>query len=435
MAVGVLGILASLLEGSVYSYAYPFVNGLSFGGPIFILFSILFLKKKGYRISDWFLSAFVLLILGVLTFLVGNMGFVTPNFLTINGLKLGSLGEVICLSFTMVQKYRELQKEKEQERQNSLERLQELNRLKDEYNKELEETVEARTEELNAEREKLRGTNQEIMSSIRYAQRIQNAILPPDPAIRPFFEDHFVFFRPRDIVSGDIYWFASVTTTGEGESGGVSREITRDTIPERADLTVFSVMDCTGHGVPGAFLSILGHNILNRTLKEPTVNSPGEALEFVDNAVRSTFFNAYGKEEKIEDGMDMGMCAIDHERLRLYFAGANHPCYIVRDGELHELKGDKNGIGGSERDEVGEFTTHEFTLEKGDCIYLFSDGYPDQFGGSKRKKFKYKAFKELLCEVHDLRMEEQERVLAERFDAWKGDLEQVDDVLVIGVKV
>lgn len=435
IGVGVIGLFVSFTNGRLYSLSYPFVNMLSFGGPLFILGSILYLRTKGYRVSPWFLVAFILLIVGVISFLLGNTGVVTPNFFTINGLKLGSMGEVIFLSFTMVEKYRELQREKEEERQNSLERLMELNRLKDEYNKELEEKVETRTEELRKEREKLEETNQEIMSSIRYAQRIQEAILPPDRAIEPFFNDHLIVFRPRDLVSGDIYWFASVTTTTGNEGSSISREITKDMIPERSELTVFSVMDCTGHGVPGAFLSILGHDTLNRTLKEPTVNSPGEALQFVDRAVRSTFSNAYGPDEKIEDGMDMGMCAIDHEGGHLYFAGANHPCYIVREGEVHELKGDKKGVGGSDQQEEKRFSTHTFPLQEGDAIYLFSDGYPDQFGGAKGKKFKYKAFKKMLSEIHDQDMDEQKRILEERFDRWKGDLDQVDDVLVVGVRV
>ncbi|MFB6257919.1 MAG: 7TM diverse intracellular signaling domain-containing protein [Flavobacteriales bacterium] len=436
MVIGGLGLLGSLFQGATYSYGYPFVNGLSFGGTLFILVSIFFLKKRGYDVSNWFLLAFILLISGVITFLVGNMGLVPPNVVTINGLKMGSLCEVICLSFTMVEKYRELQKEKEKERKNSLERLQELNRVKDEYNKELEATVEERTKELQEEREKLRDTNQEIMSSIRYGEHIQKAILPPHEAIQPFFRDHFILYRPRDIVSGDIYWFASVTTTkGEEEGSSVSREISKDLIPDRAELTVFSAMDCTGHGVPGAFLSILGHDALNRTLKEPAVNSPGEALTFVDRAVRNTFDSASGSSEKVDDGMDMGMVALDHEHMRLQFAGANHPCYIVRKGELHELRGDKMGIGGSS--EEGEKVFHDrfFELQKGDCIYLFSDGYPDQFGGPKGKKFKYKTFKDLLCRIHDESMGEQKRILDEAFDSWKGEHEQVDDVMVIGVRV
>ena len=436
LIVGVLGFIGSLFLGPSYRFGIPLVNGLSFGGPLFILACILAFLKWGYTVSKWFILAFVLLISGVLLFLVGNMGIVQPNILTINGLKMGSLGEVIFLSFTMVEKYRELQKEKEQERQNSLEHLQELNRVKDEYNKELEETVEARTAELQDEREKLAETNQEIMSSIRYAQRIQKAILPPGQAIDPFFKDHFILFRPRDIVSGDIYWFASVMTTKEDQKGSsVSREISRDLIPDRADLTVFAAMDCTGHGVPGGFLSILGHNTLNRTLKEPSVNSPGEALDFIDRAVRRTFENAEGDEDKIEDGMDMGMCALDHERMQLQFAGANNPCYIVREGELFELKGDKMAIGGSTQANNKGFTDHPFQLQKGDAIYLFSDGYPDQFGGPKGKKFKYKAFKDLLCRIHQEGMGEQRKILEERFDEWKGSLDQVDDVLVIGVRV
>ena len=436
LGIGIVGFFVSLSSGDLYHLCFPFVNAFSFIGTLFVLLSILFLKRRGFFVSNWFFLAYLILISGVIAFLVGNMGFIEPNFLTVNGLKLGSLGEVIFLSFTMVEKYRELQKEREKERQNSLEHLEELNQIKDAYNKELEATVQERTAELKDEREKLADTNQEIMSSIRYAQRIQQAILPPGSAIKPFFKDHFILYRPRDIVSGDIYWFASVTPTkGEKEGASVSQEISRDLIPDRSELTVFAGMDCTGHGVPGAFLSILGHNTLNRTLKDPSVNSPADALGFLDRAVRSTLSRTEGVQEKIEDGMDMGMCAVDHQRMRLQFAGANHPCYIVREGQVHELKGDKQAIGGSDPYAEKSFTDHTLDLQEGDCVYLFSDGYPDQFGGPKGKKFKNKPFKELLCMIQNEEMGEQRRILEERFDEWKGEQEQVDDVMVIGIRV
>lgn len=432
--LSVLSLLASLTSGVPHIAAHPFINGLSFIGTLFVLVTIFLLKRKGYPVSFWFLLAFLSLTGGVILFLIGNIGLVPPSHLTVHGLKIGSFGEVLFLSFTMAEKYRHLQQEKEQAKQDSLERLQELNRIKDDYNRELERTVSERTEELEEERRKLTETNQEIMSSIRYAQRIQDAILPPDRAIAPLFDDHFVLFKPRDIVSGDFYWFASVRK-GQGDEGEtrVSREVSSEFIPDRAELAVFAAVDCTGHGVPGAFLSIHGHDLLNRTLKEPSVNSPGEALNFLDRAIKKSFEH-YSGEEGIRDGMDMGICAVDKERMRLQFAGANNPCYIVRDKAVHELKGDKMAIGGGASGEKG-FTDHSFQLRKGDAIYLLSDGYPDQFGGPKGKKFKYKPFKHLLTEIQEKGMKDQKKLLDDQFEEWKGANEQVDDVLVIGVRI
>jgi serine phosphatase RsbU (regulator of sigma subunit) len=280
------------------------------------------------------------------------------------------------------------------------------------------------------------------MSSIRYAQRIQSAILPPQEDIAPLFRDHFIFFRPRDIVSGDLYWFASVkrskaeTESAATEPDTIPRSIDQEPEPQAAERSLIAAVDCTGHGVPGAFLSILGHDILNRTLKEPSVNSPSEALNFLDAEVQKTFARSQGEAGEVKDGMDMALCEIDRERMELRFAGAKNPCYVVRAGELYELKGNKKAIG-EKQGERGEawFTERWFELQEGDCIYIFSDGYVDQFGGPKGKKFKLRPFKELLCRVQNLPMGEQHRIIEESFDDWKQDHEQVDDVLVLGVRI
>lgn len=416
-------LLMSFSYGPLYRVGFPLSHLLSFIGPLFILGCIFYMRRNGIHVSLRFLAAFILLVMGVIVLLLGNVGVIPPSAFTVHWLKFGVLGEVCFLSLTMAEKYRHLKLEKEEARKESLEKLQELNHLKDEYNKELEETVAQRTSELEerkaeleTERAKLREVNMNVFSSIRYAERIQKAILPVEEEVTPLFRDHFVLSRPRDIVSGDICWFGTV----DGKKGR---------------LPVLAAVDCTGHGVPGAFLSILAHDFLNQIIKDQRTASPSRILDALDRSVQETFERSRGETEEVRDGMDMGMVLLDLEQMKLRFSGAQNPCYLIREGELYEFRGDKRAIGEKDPNKAPSFTEQAFELQKGDAIYLFSDGYPDQFGGEKGKKFKYKPFKAMLQRLHHLEMKEQHRIIENEFDEWKGDHEQVDDVLVIGVRV
>jgi len=250
-------------------------------------------------------------------------------------------------------------------------------------------------------------------------------------------------FKPKDIVSGDFYWATEISTTKEGE--------------DNEKLVVFSVADCTGHGVPGAFMSLIGLKIFNQSIKEPTVNSPAEALNFLNTEVYNTVNRHSDEEHIIRDGMDVALCAINYNTLQLTFAGANNPVYIIRECHsdpveesinskvtifrqaqddtkcLIEIKGDKQPIGSYEAQDP--FSDKVYQLEKGDLVYIFSDGYADQFGGEKGKKLKYKPFKEMLIANANKPMEEQHQLLNDFFENWKGKSEQLDDVCVIGVKI
>jgi sigma-B regulation protein RsbU (phosphoserine phosphatase) len=270
--------------------------------------------------------------------------------------------------------------------------------------------------------------NKDIKDSINYALNIQKAILPPFEKIDSIMKDYFILYKPKDIVSGDFYWFDTKLTTP------------RNNEPAQ-EVAVLAAVDCTGHGVPGALMSVIGSTILNQTINRATVNNPGEALSQFNKKVSETL-------SSIKDGMDMALCSINFEKLELQYAGANNPLYIVRkntsdlladgmaDGkiELIEIKADKQAIG-ADTAKTKIFTNHKIKLEKGDAIYLFTDGYADQFGGEKGKKFKYSKFKELLIENHEKTAQEQKNILDSHFEKWKGDLEQVDDILVIGIKV
>ena len=247
--------------------------------------------------------------------------------------------------------------------------------------------------------------NKDIMDSVNYAQRIQSAILPPKKVVKKHLEDSFILYLPKDIVAGDFYWLETIN-----------------------NMVLFAVADCTGHGVPGAMVSVIGNNALNRSVREHGLSDPGKILD----RSRAILIQEFEKsEEEVKDGMDIALCTLRGNELS--FAGANNPLWILRNGELLETRGDSQPIG--KFDHSKPFNTHEFELQKGDTIYIFSDGFADQFGGEKGKKFKKLNFKKLLLSLEGKPMDEQCKVIQETFDNWKGKIEQVDDVCVMGVRV
>lgn len=255
----------------------------------------------------------------------------------------------------------------------------------------------------------------EMEDSIIYAKRIQDAILPERQKLSAIFPESFVLYRPKDNLSGDFYWCAEVTTKHEQQ------------------LRLFAVGDCTGHGVPGALLSILGVNYLNLGSVSSNINSPGQALDYLDNGVQHTFEST---SEIIRDGMDIVLGAIDSSTMMLHYAGAKNPLYVVRAGELHVLKSDKQAIG---KDAYGKvpFSDYSFQLEKGDVLYACSDGYQDQFGGHANggKKYKLGRFKQLLVQVSENDMQRQRTMLNEELEQWMGEMEQVDDIAIMGIRI
>ncbi len=276
-------------------------------------------------------------------------------------------------------------------------------------NVKLEETVSLRTSELTNQKSLVETKNKEILDSINYAQRIQQAILHPEKEIRNAFADAFVIFRPKDIVSGDFYWFA-----------------------ESKYNKILAVADCTGHGVPGGFMSMLGYEILQDVLLQEAVSTTSEALSELDKRVTNTL-NKSSKQHR--DGMDMVLCAFSNTGNKLQYSGANRPLIHISEGEMNEYKPDKHTIGGAIDDVEKKFRNIEIETKKGDIFYLFTDGFADQFGGPKGKKFKYKNLTTLLKAVSSLPFDQQKQRLEASFHEWQGDLEQLDDVCMIGVKL
>jgi len=274
----------------------------------------------------------------------------------------------------------------------------------------LEERVEERTVELKGANAQLSVAFKDIKDSINYARRIQQAILPLENDIRKELPEHFIYFKPRDVVSGDFYWFN-----------------------KKNDKVFIAACDCTGHGVPGAFMSIIGNSLLNEIAHEAEVTEPAQILNMLRDKIILALKQRSGEQES-KDGMDMMLCCIDRKNKKLSFSGANNPLYVIRKGELKEFKGNKQPIG-VYGDELKPFTNQELDLQAGDLIYLFSDGYPDQFGGPRGKKFLYTRFKELLLSVSSRNMQQQYTDLDRAFWDWKKENEQVDDVLVIGIRI
>ncbi len=280
----------------------------------------------------------------------------------------------------------------------------------------LEMKVAERTEEVVRQKEEVERQSRKVVElyknvtdSIRYAKRLQDSILPPDRRIKELLPDAFVYYRPKDIVSGDFYWIERV-----------------------GERVLFAAVDCTGHGVPGAFMSLIGHNGLNQVAKERGVSKPGEVLRELNRIA----FEALHKDREqhlIRDGMDMALCSYDPRNRVLEYAGANCPLYVVRDGDTLTFEPNKAAIGSNELGEK-EFLEHRIELREGDMVYAFSDGYADQFGGPKGKKFLYRRFRELLVEVSGHAPDRQRRMLHDAFNAWRGAHEQVDDILVIGLR-
>ena len=247
--------------------------------------------------------------------------------------------------------------------------------------------------------------NKDIIDSVNYAKRIQSGVLPPKKVLKQYLEDSFILYLPKDIVAGDFYWMYTIN-----------------------NMVLFAVADCTGHGIPGAMVSVIGNNALNRSVREYGLTDPGKILDRSRAILIQEFERS---EEEVKDGMDIALCTLRGNELS--FAGANNPLWIIRNGELLETRGDSQPIG--RFDQSKPFTTHEFELQKGDTIYIFSDGFADQFGGEKGKKFKKLNFKKLLLSIEDKPIAEHKKIIEETFDSWKGELEQIDDVCVMGVRV
>ena len=279
----------------------------------------------------------------------------------------------------------------------------------EETNEELNQTNEelaAQRDEIENQKNKIETAHQEIRDSIDYAKRIQEAILPSMDEMNTNLKNGFILYQPKDVVAGDFYWQESVN-----------------------NKVFVAAADCTGHGVPGAMVSMVCSNALTKAVLEDGITDVGKILD----RTREIVIEKLAKSGDVKDGMDISLACFDFNKMEMEWAGANNPLYLLRGNEIQITKGDKEPIGFTENASL--FTKHTFDLQKGDLIYLLTDGYADQFGGEKGKKLGYKKFREKLLSIQSEEMDKQKKLLSTYFKEWQGSEEQVDDVCVIGIRI
>jgi serine phosphatase RsbU (regulator of sigma subunit) len=264
-------------------------------------------------------------------------------------------------------------------------------------------------DEIESQKAELEYAARKMIDSLNYAQRIQDALLPSEGYLKRYFRESFILYKPKDIVSGDFYW-----------------------IGEKNDTRFIVAADCTGHGVPGALISMIGHDLLEKIIITENTIQPGKILDRMNEALRETFSREKNTGTVIRDGMDIGICSIDLKKKMISFAGAFFPLFMIRENRLIEIKGDRYTLGIKPVDAT--FKNNQMDLLEGDMLYLFSDGYVDQFGGEENKKFMYRRFRYLLMNIHSFPLADQKAILDDNIMTWKGINQQVDDILIIGFR-
>lgn len=409
--------IAAFLNNPFFSFSLKALNFMALVVNLSILIAAIKVNRLGFRPSRYFLIAFLLLLIGTTLQMLKNFDILPRVFLTEYGIQLGSGIEIIFLSFALSERVRVLKDEKQAAQDLLLSQLKENNRLQKEMNIELEQKVQQRTIEIKQQKELvetqkklIEEKHKEITDSINYAERIQRSFLATKAVLNSNLENYFVFFQPKDIVSGDFYWATEL------QDGNFA----------------LAVADSTGHGVPGAIMSILNISSLELAIREQLLE-PAEIL----NYTRTAIIERLSKDGSIDggkDGMDTSLIVLDKNKQRLQYAAANNPVWIVRNGQLIELAADKMPVGKHERDTTA-FSQHTVDLQADDMLYLFTDGYADQFGGPKGKKFLYSRLKSLLTLIAALPLSEQEQKIRAEFFNWKGQLDQTDDVVVFGLRI
>lgn len=330
---------------------------------------------------------------------------ITPPFWETGYFKIILVLLIIFLGYIII-KYRE---RNIQRKKRILEAM--VNKRTAEIKKQKEE-IEKHIEQIALQHDEIKTKNKNITDSIKYALKIQQAILPPESFIKRLLPNSFIFYLPKDIVSGDFYW-----------------------IRKKENYILFAAVDCTGHGVPGAFMSIVANSLLNQAVNEHNLTTPSEILNFIGEGLNSTLGYYIDEDSNVKDGMDIALCKLNKDSMVLEYAGAFNPLYIISEDELIACGADHQSIEISQKQKNKTFTNNVIQLKRNDIIYIFTDGFIDQFGGDNRKKFLKKNLRQTFLNIHKLPMEQQKSELLEIFNNWRGANDQIDDVLIIGIKI
>ncbi|MCU0446012.1 MAG: SpoIIE family protein phosphatase [Microscillaceae bacterium] len=433
----ILGLAIMLLTLASVSYYHeilvflpPLASLTAFLTVVIQFPSSLYILWRGYRPATFYVLAWTALFGGILIYVLGVSGLWSGLRRTITTIRLGSAIEAVLLALGLADRINIVEQEKkdliiaqnrdlEAKVKARTEEISEKNQELEQQNQEIlaqRDAIEQKNLAINEAFEEIKDKNQEIISSINYAQRIQNAMLPTYDEIHKLLPESFILFRPREIVSGDFYW-----------------------ILEKDQKIVLAVVDCTGHGVPGAFMSMIGNDLLNEIVGLRGITSAGQILNQLHKGVRTVLRQT---ETNNQDGMDIALCVIDKAQFTLDFAGARNGLVMIQNGELQYFKGDKMSIGGFQKEEERNFSNQIIQLNPDNqaiapIFYLFSDGFQDQFGGEKGKKFMLKTLLSELQKIHSLPLNQQKNHLNQTLEAWMqaDNSKQIDDVLVFGFRI
>lgn len=376
----------------------------------FAFFSGWWLYRSGDWSSKWFVIAFSILNASFIITALENAGLIASGAHTVYALNAGIIFQFLVLSIGNAEAVKQTYRDRNATQKKLIQEYQRNETLKEKVNRELEQKVRERTLELRKQKDLVDEKNQHIMASVRYAQTIQNAALPSKENIHNILEDFFVLYLPRDVVSGDFYWTHQISE----------------------DEYLIAAVDCTGHGIPGAFMSMIGINLLNRIVSEETY-SPAKILSLLHSNIQEVL-----KQKKTgnRDGMDMALCLVNKKEKTLTYAGAKNPLLFLKDGEITKIRGSRHGIGGAEQDADLHFEEHTISFKDAPVkFYIYSDGFVDQFGGPENKKFLQKRFSTQIENIQHTPMEAQGDQLRNIMLQWMGTTPQVDDILVIGFEL
>jgi serine phosphatase RsbU (regulator of sigma subunit) len=409
MVLLVLVIIPAFLGEGFLAYNLSSLIGLVTLG--LVLTAAIKSYRRKHPSAGYFLLAYSSFIIGIAILLLKEMGVLPVNLYTEYSMQFGSSIEAVLFSFALANRINILKKENILSQTEIIRHLKENELLQTKVTRELENKVEERTTEINFQKKIIEQRNRDMVESIRYAKRIQEAILPEKQELLTFFPESFILYEPKDIVSGDFYWTLN-----------------------RNDHVFYAIADCTGHGVPGGFMSMLAISLMNEIVIEKGLDEPADIL----NMLRVKIILALkqtGASGENKDGMDMIFCRFNKKDNTLTYAAANNPLWIMRNGEMLVFPADKQPVGVNMVEDVGSFNQHTIQLQKNDIIYAITDGYADQFGGPKGKKFSHKKLKDLLVSISMKDMNTQQEILAATLKEWKGNLEQVDDISVAGIRI
>jgi serine phosphatase RsbU (regulator of sigma subunit) len=397
--------ICSLIPGELfYQISVVGINGVTLILNILIIPIAYVAIREKIQEAKLFLIAFTVLAITVFGFILKNFGLAPSNFITDFGMQIGSSLEAVLLSIGIVLKYKTT-------RETALKSLKDINDLTEQANVILEQKVTERTQEVESQKSMLEFKNGEILSSITYAKRIQDSLLPSKNTFLNALPNSSLWYAPKDIVAGDFYWVQQIEINNQ-------------------KWTFFAVGDCTGHGVPGAMMSVLCFNALESGLKELMEPNPGLLL---DKAAFYLNKNLQNENQDLADGMDISLACIHFETKQLYWAGANNPLWILRNEEIIQIPATKRPVG--KTDIKTPFESHKIEVYAKDSLFLFSDGYVDQFGGEQNKKFKRNNFIQLIQQHANLSIHEMMDEIRKAHFSWKGIEEQVDDICVMIVEI